>query len=86
MPPIKEGRRAGIPATLSAISVVSPSGRVRNRPACLVADRSYNNRPFSHNLKQRGVRACIPVKRRPISWKPHRGRPVSHDRLLDLAR
>ncbi|WP_083865924.1 IS5 family transposase [Deinococcus peraridilitoris] len=66
--------------TLGTIGVRTISGRVKNRPACLVADRGYDNRPFRHFLRVRGIRACIPEKRRPEGWKPRRERPTTYSK------
>lgn len=66
--------------TLETIGVRTISGRVKNRPACLVADRGYDNRPFRHFLRVRGIRACIPAKSRPEGWKPRRGRSTTYSK------
>lgn len=68
------------PVTLETIAVVTRAGRIRNKPLCLVADRAYDNRPFRQYLRRRGIRPCIPVKRRPKMWKAKRGRPVTYSR------
>jgi transposase len=41
-----------------------------------VADRGYDSSAFRRALRRRGIRMCIPPRRRPKSWKPKRGRPV----------
>ena len=64
-------------ATLATIRVPRPRGRPRTRPAQLVADRGYDSRPLRRRLRARGVRPCIPPRRRPASWRPARGRPPS---------
>jgi transposase len=63
-------------ATLDTISVPRPRGRPRQRPERLVADRAYDSSAFRHALRRRGIRMCIPPKRRPVKWKAKRGRPV----------
>jgi transposase len=63
-------------ATLDTISVSRPRGRPRRRPEKLVADRGYDSSAFRGALRRRGIRMCIPPKRRPASWRPKRGRPV----------
>jgi transposase len=63
-------------ATLDTIRVSRPRGRPRGRPQKLVADRGYDGSAFRHALRRRGIRMCIPPKRRPARWKAKRGRPV----------
>jgi transposase len=62
--------------TLDTISVLRPRGRPRQRPEKLVADRGYDSSAFRRALRRRGIRMCIPPKRRPAKWKAKRGRPV----------
>jgi transposase len=62
--------------TLDTISVRQPRGRPKQRPAKLVADRGYDSRAFRNSLRRRGIRMCIPPKRRPARWRAKRGRPV----------
>jgi transposase len=62
--------------TLDTISVARPRGRPRQRPDKLVADRGYDSSTFRQALRRRGIRMCIPAKRRPVTWKAKRGRPV----------
>jgi len=64
-------------ATLATIRVPRSRGRPKTRPAQLVADRGYDSRPLRRRLRARGIRPCIPPKRRPASWKPARGRPLA---------
>lgn len=47
-------------------------GRPRTRPRLLTADRAYHRL----YLRRRGIRVCIPPRRRPAGWKPRRGRPI----------
>jgi transposase len=68
--------------TLASIRVARHRGRPRTRPARLVADRGYDSGSFRRALRRRGIKACIPPKRRPASWKPKRGRPVGADPAL----
>jgi transposase len=68
--------------TLDSIRVVRRRGRPKKRPDRLVADRGYDSGPFRRALRRRGIRACIPPKRRPKAWKPKRGRPVVADPTL----
>lgn len=66
--------------TLDTVRVPNPAGqpgRPRTCPCQLVADRGYNSGPFRRALRRRGIRACIPPKRRPKTWRPKRGRPVA---------
>jgi IS605 OrfB family transposase len=60
--------------TLDTIKVARPHGRPKQRPAKLVADRRYDTDAFRRVLRGRGIRMCIPPKRRPKNWKPRRGR------------
>ena len=47
----------------------------RTRPRFLTCDHGYDSRAFRRYLRRRGIRSCIPTRRRPKSWKPRRGRP-----------
>src|SRR5262249_13232278 len=58
------------------IRVARPRGRPKQRPEKLVADRGYDSSAFRRALRRRGIRMCIPPKRRPATWKAKRGRPV----------
>lgn len=62
--------------TLDTIRVARPRGCPKRRPQKLVADRGYDSRAFRAALRRRGIRMCIPPKRRPPTWKAKRGRPV----------
>src|SRR6516162_7055968 len=62
--------------TLAAISVPRARGRPKCRPEKLVADRGYDSSAFRATLRRRGIRMCIPPKRRPTNWRAKRGRPV----------
>jgi transposase len=62
--------------TLDTISVARARGRPKRRPEKLVADRGYDSSTFRQALRRRGIRMCIPAKRRPVTWKAKRGRPV----------
>ncbi|HEV8192440.1 MAG TPA: IS5 family transposase [Ktedonobacterales bacterium] len=62
--------------TLDTVRVLRPRGRPKQRPEKLVADRGYDSSAFRRTLRQRGIRMCIPPKRRPKTWKAKRGRPL----------
>jgi len=62
--------------TLDTIRVARPRGRPKCRPDKLVADRGYDSSAFRAVLRRRGMRMCIPPKRRPAKWRAKRGRPV----------
>jgi transposase len=62
--------------TLDTVRVPRLRGRPKQRPEKLVADRGYDRRALHRALRQRGIRMCIPPKRRPKHWKAKRGRPV----------
>jgi transposase len=53
--------------------------RSRARPERLTCDRGYDSRAFRRYLAGRGIRHAIPLKRRPKTWKPRRGRPPGCD-------
>ena len=63
-------------ATLATISVPQKRGKPKSRPRQLIADKGYDSREFRQSLHARGIRPCVPPKRRPKNWKPHQGRPV----------
>lgn len=72
--------------TLRSIRIArSRRGRPRTRPRLLTADRAYDSRAFRQYLRRRGIRACIPPRRRPAEWRRKRGRPVQA-RSEDYAR
>ncbi|HZA25102.1 MAG TPA: transposase [Dehalococcoidia bacterium] len=61
------------------VRVPRPTGRPRQRPASLGADRSYDSADFRHGLRRRGIQSSVPCRR----W-PHRRRrpgrpPETHD-------
>jgi transposase len=62
--------------TLDTIRVARPRRRPKCRPDKLVADRGYDSSAFRAALRYRGIRMCIPPKRRPANWRAKRGRPV----------
>jgi transposase len=62
--------------TLETIRVTRPRGRPKQRPAKLMADRGYDSAEFRQLLRHRGIRMCIPPKRRPATWRARRGRPI----------
>ncbi len=61
--------------TLDTIKVGRPHGRPKQRPQKLVADRGYDRSAFRRQLRRRGIRMCIPAKRRPATWRAKRGHP-----------
>jgi len=66
--------------TLATVRVKSRNGQAKTRPRQLVADRAYDSRAFRQSLRKRGIKACIPPRRRPKNWCKKRGRPVTADR------
>lgn len=62
--------------TLATIQVPQKKGKPKCRPRQLIADKGYDSRMLRRSLHQRGIRPCIPPKRRPTNWKPRQGRPV----------
>lgn len=72
--------------TLAQVHVQGKAGRPRTRPAQLVADRGYDSHKFRQSLRARGIGICIPPRRRPKTWKPKRGRPVTYDKAAYVQR
>jgi transposase len=66
--------------TLQSVRVQSRKRQVKTRPRKLVADRAYDSRTFRASLRKRGIKACIPPRRRPKTWRKKRGRPVTANR------
>ena len=66
-------------ATLATVRVARRRGRARTRPERLTCDRGYDSGAFRRYLTRRGIRHAIPLKRRPRTWKPRRGRPPACD-------
>ena len=66
--------------TLQSVRVQSRTGQIKTRPRQLVADRAYDSRDFRRSLRKRGIKVCIPARRRPKNWRKKRGRPVTADR------
>ena len=66
--------------TLETVRVKSRKGQSKTRPHLLVADRAYDSHAFRKSLRQRGIKVCIPPRRRPKNWRKKRGRPVMADR------
>jgi transposase len=66
--------------TLQTVRVRSRNGQVKTRPHQLLADRAYDSRAFRTSLRKRGIKVCIPPRRRPKNWRKKRGRPVTADR------
>jgi transposase len=71
---VGEVRMAG--ATLATIAVPEKKGKPKSRPQQLITDKGYDSWKLRQSLHQRGIRPCIPPKRRPQNWKPRQGRPV----------
>src|SRR3954468_23949070 len=63
-------------ATLATISVPQKKGKPKSRPRQLIADKGYDSQKIRQTLHARGIRPCIPSKRRPKNWKPRQGRPI----------
>jgi transposase len=63
-------------ATVATISVPQKKGKPKSRPRQLIADKASDSRKLRQSLYTRGIRPCIPPKRRPKNWKPRQGRPV----------
>ncbi len=52
-------------ATLATIAVPQKKGKPKSRPLQLIADKGYDSRTLRQSLHLRGIRPCIPPKRRP---------------------
>lgn len=65
---------------LQTISIKSNKGQIKTRPQQIVADRAYDSRAFRETLRKRGIKACIPTRRRPRNWRKKRGRPIVVDK------
>ena len=74
------------PQTLESVLVHGKAGRPRTRPVQIVADRGYDSMAFRQSLRERGIGVCIPPRRRPKTWKPKRGRPVTYDKVAYVQR
>jgi transposase len=66
--------------TLDTVRVRSRSGQIKTRPQQLVADRGYAGSEFRRSLQKRGIKVCIPAKKRPATWRKKRGRPWATDK------
>ncbi|MBR7677532.1 IS5 family transposase, partial [Streptomyces daliensis] len=69
---------------MARLRVPRPRGRPRTRPDVVLADKAYSSRAIREHLRQRGIRAVIPV---PADQRSHRlrrgsrgGRPPAFDR------
>jgi hypothetical protein len=62
--------------TPDTIKVTRPHGRPKRRPDKLEADRAYDRRAFRRALRHHNIEMWIPAKRRPVTWRPQRGRPI----------
>jgi len=52
-------------STLQTVRVRTRNGQVKTRPHQLLADRAYDSRAFRARLRKRGIKVCIPPRRRP---------------------
>ena len=66
--------------TLQTVCVRSRRGQFKTRPLLLAADRAYDSHAFRKSLRKRGIKVCIPTRRRPKSWRKKRGRPIVANR------
>lgn len=66
-----------LPATLDEIRVTGASGRPRQRPDRLLADKGYPSKTNRAWLRERGVAATIPERDDQIAHRRRRpGRPI----------
>jgi transposase len=68
--------------TLQSVRVRSRNGQLKTRPRQLSADRAYDSGTFRASLRKRGIKVCIPPRRRPKTWRKKRGRPVTANREI----
>ena len=66
--------------TLATIHVRTDRSRIRTRPNELIADKGYESGPLRRALQRRGIKVCIPAKKRPKHWKRKQGRPITFNR------
>ena len=66
--------------TPEQVRIKQERGRPKSRPKELCADRGYASKAFRSYLRARGIKPCIPDKRRPKHWKAKQGRPLTYDR------
>jgi len=69
-------------ATLGTVRVTSRNGQTKTRPQRLVADRGYASSDFRRSLQKRGIKVCIPAKKRPAKWRKKLGRPWMTDKEI----
>lgn len=69
-------------ALLEQIALPSRHGRRRRRPRQIVGDKGYDLAPVRAYLRRRGIRAVIPTRKRPATYRPRRGRPPVFDAAL----
>jgi transposase len=72
----EEGKRRRSPSRMRPELQPPCHDEAWSRPLQLIADKGYDSREFRRSLHQRGIRPCIPPKRRPANWKARQGRPV----------
>jgi transposase len=72
--------------TLDTVSIAQPRGHPKQRPDKLVADHGYDSRAFRRALRRRGIRMCIPPKRRPANWQAKPAVPWSRGRRITSSR
>jgi transposase len=73
---------SGLDAALGSVRVPQPVGRPRSRPERLACDKGYDFPSVRQKLRRRGIKAVIPLRKRPAKYRPRRGRPPSFDREL----
>lgn len=70
---------------LSAVRIGQPEGRrgrPRTRPLMVAGDKGYDNAPVRRWLREHGIGAVIPEKKRPAHWRARRGRPLKFDHVV----
>ena len=71
---------------LDAVAIRQASGQLRQRPERVAGDRGYDFPRIRRWLRQRGIRAVIPPRKRVAHAKPRQGRPVTYDKQHYRAR
>lgn len=65
---------------LDSFAIRQSNGHMRRRPQRVAADKAYDVPRIRQWLRQRGIQAVIPPKRRPSHAKPKVGRPVTYNK------
>jgi len=67
-------------AVLDSVAIRRSNKQLRRRPQRVAADKAYDVPRIRQWLRQRGMQAVIPPKKRPSHAKPKVGRPVTYNK------